>query len=291
MDDTTLRITIAKGLGEVDKAAWDAVANPQGASYDPFLRWDFLEALESSNAATPRSGWEPLHLLIEGEDGSLRGAMPLYAKHHSQGEFVFDHGWADALERAGGRYYPKLLCAIPFTPVTGRRRLAPDGPDAARLKDALLQGAVQIADDNEISSLHLNFVEPKEADALQAVGLLHRTDQQFHWANNGYGTFDDFLAALSSSKRKNLRKERAKAQDGLRFEHLRGDAITEDHWDAFYHFYVDTGARKWGSPYLNRVTFSLLGERMADDLLLVLAYDGATPIAGALNLIGSDALY
>ncbi len=291
MDDTALRITVAQGLSDVNRAAWDAVANPPGERFDPFLSWDFLEALERSGAAQPGSGWTPLHLLIEAPDGGLRAAMPLYAKTHSQGEFVFDHGWADALERAGGRYYPKLLSAVPFTPVAGRRRLVPDGPDAHRLKLALLSGAVQLAADNNMSSLHLNFVEGDEAERLAEDGLLRRTDQQFHWFNDGYEGFDDFLAALSSSKRKNLRKERAKAQDGLRFEHITGDALTEDHWDAFYHFYMDTGARKWGSPYLNRTTFSILGERMADKLLLVLAYDGATPIAGALNLIGSDTLY
>ncbi|MEO0981366.1 MAG: GNAT family N-acetyltransferase [Pseudomonadota bacterium] len=291
MDDTALRITVCNSLSSVDKAAWDAVANPPGERFDPFLRWDFLEGLECSGAATPRTGWSPYHLLIESPDGGLRAAMPLYAKTHSQGEFVFDHGWADALERAGGRYYPKLLAGVPFTPVTGRRRLVPAGPDQAQLKTALLAGAVQIAADNNVSSLHVNFLEPHEAEALGEAGLLRRTDQQFRWRNEGYETFDEFLAALSSAKRKNLRKERAKAQAGLTFEHITGDAITEDHWDAFYAFYMDTGSRKWGTPYLNRETFSLLGERMPEDLLLVFAYDDGHPIAGALNLIGSDTLY
>lgn len=291
MDDSALRISVANSLADVDRAGWDAVANPLGERYDPFISWDFLEALESSGAAQPETGWSPHHLIIEGPGGDILAAMPLYAKTNSQGEFVFDHSWADAFERAGGSYFPKLLSAVPFTPVTGRRRLVPAGPDQARLKDSLLAGAVKIAEQNELSSLHLNFLEPNESDGLTQMGLLKRTDQQFHWINNGYEDFAAFLAALSSSKRKNLRKERAKAQDGLEYVHLTGDAISEDHWDAFYAFYLDTGARKWGSPYLTRSTFSLLGERMADKLLLILALDNGLPIAGALNLIGSDTLY
>lgn len=291
MDDTSIQIRIAQSLSEVDRDEWDALANPAGHRYDPFLSWDFLEALERSGAARPETGWSPCHMLIDGPGGALRAAMPLYAKTHSQGEFVFDHSWADAYERAGGRYYPKLLSAVPFTPVTGRRRLVPPGPDAARLEDALLAGAVQLADQNEFSSLHINFVEPLEAEALDGAGLLKRTDQQFHWENDGYEDFDAFLAALSSAKRKNLRKERRKAQEGLTFEHLTDDAITEDHWDVFFDFYMDTGARKWGSPYLNLETFSLLGERMSERLLLIFALDEGRPIAGALNLIGSDTLY
>lgn len=291
MDDTSFRITICQDLSEITPAAWNAVANPTGARYDPFLSWEFLEALERSGAATPQNGWSPCHLLVEGPGDSLRGAMPLYAKTHSQGEFVFDHSWANALENAGGSYYPKLLSAVPFTPVTGRRRLVPDGPDAARIKLALLSGALQLARENDFSSVHLNFLEPAEAEALAETGMLHRTDQQFHWQNADYQSFDDFLAALSSAKRKNLRKERAKAQAGLSFEHISGAAITEAHWDAFFEFYIDTGSRKWGSPYLNRETFSLLSERLADKLLLIFAMEDNRPIAGALNLVGSDTLY
>ncbi len=291
MDDTALQIRIAARLADVDRERWDALANPEGVKFDPFLSWDFLEALESSGAATPQTGWTPCHVLIEGPDSTLRAAMPLYAKTHSQGEFVFDHGWADAYERAGGDYYPKLLSAIPFTPVAGRRRLVRPGPDANQLKNALLVGAVQVAEQNEFSSLHINFAEQDEIERFDGAGLLIRTDQQFHWQNSGYETFEAFLAALSSSKRKNLRKERAKAQNGLEFVHLSGPDITESHWDAFFRFYIDTGSRKWGSPYLTRDTFSLLGERMADKLLLVFALDDGVPIAGALNLIGSDALY
>ncbi|MEL6662443.1 MAG: GNAT family N-acetyltransferase [Pseudomonadota bacterium] len=291
MDDTTLRLSVAQGLSGVDRAAWDAVANPSGERYDPFLSWDFLEALEASGAASPQEGWTPMHLVAQHPEGGLRAAMPLYAKTHSYGEFVFDHSWADAYERAGGRYYPKLLSAVPFTPVTGRRRLVPPGPDQAQLQRALVAGAVQLADENEFSSLHLNFVTEAESEDLTELGLMARTDQQFHFINEGYEDFDAFLAALSSSKRKNLRKERAKAQEGLEIRHLTGEAITDADWDAFYTFYLDTGARKWGSPYLNRDTFTLLGERMADKILLVMAYEDGHPIAGALNLIGSDTLY
>ncbi|MEM0987200.1 MAG: GNAT family N-acetyltransferase [Pseudomonadota bacterium] len=291
MDDTAFQISLVRSLSDVDRAAWDAVANPPGSRYDPFLSWDFLEALEASGAASRETGWAPHHLLVKGPGDRICGAMPLYAKTHSYGEFVFDHGWADAFERAGGQYYPKLVAAVPFTPVTGRRLLVPDGPDAPALRHALLAGAVKIADDNDLSSLHINFVTDAEFDLIGEAGLLQRTDQQFHFVNEGYATFDDFLAALSSSKRKNLRKERKKAQEGLTFRKITGDALTDDDWDAFYAFYLDTGARKWGTPYLNRETFSILGERMADDILLVMAYEAGRPIAGALNFIGSDTLY
>lgn len=291
MDDTSLRLAICQDLSEIAPETWNAVANPPGERYDPFLSWEFLQAMESSGAATPHTGWTPCHVLLYGPGETLRGAMPLYAKTHSQGEFVFDHSWANAFERAGGAYYPKLLSAVPFTPVTGRRRLVPTGPDAERIKVTLLSGALQLATDNDFSSVHINFLEETDARKLATTGMLHRTDQQFHWKNEGYNSFDEFLAALSSAKRKNLRKERAKAQDGLNFAHITGDAITEAHWDAFYQFYLDTGSRKWGSPYLNRQTFSLLGERMAENLLLIFAMEGGVPIAGALNLIGSDTLF
>jgi predicted N-acyltransferase len=291
MDDTNFRIDIVTGLSEVDPAEWNAVSNPPGVRRDPFLSWEFLEALESSGAATPDTGWIPRHILVRDANDTLRGAMPLYGKTHSRGEFVFDHSWADAFERAGGAYYPKLLGAVPFTPVTGRRRLAPPGPDEARIKALLLSAAVSFAEQNKISSLHLNFIEEEESEALTLNGMLCRTDQQFHWFNNGYGSFDDFLAELSSAKRKNLRKERAKAQHGLEFQHVRGDDITEAHLDVFFEFYMDTGSRKWGTPYLNRETFSLLRERMANDMLFVFAMEDGEPIAGAMNMIGSDTLY
>ncbi|MCA8902276.1 MAG: N-acetyltransferase [Hyphomonas sp.] len=291
MDDTAFRIDFVNALADVDAAEWNALANPPGLRRDPFLTWEFLEALESSGAVSSATGCMPHHVLVRDAGGRLRGAMPLYAKSHSRGEFVFDHSWAEAFERAGGAYYPKLLCAVPFTPVTGRRRLVAPGPDQARIEAALLDGAVQLGRQNHLSSLHINFVEEEESDVLTRTGLLCRTDQQFHWFNNGYQIFDDFLAELSSAKRKNLRKERARAQEGLDFVHLTGDDITEDHLDRFFDFYMDTGGRKWGTPYLTRETFSLLRERMADDLLFVFAMEDGEAIAGAMNLIGSDTLY
>ena len=290
MDEPRLEIRLINSLDEVSAEEWNAVANPPSEPYDPFLSWQFLQAMEESGATSPETGWAPHHIIIEQAGRGLCGAMPLYLKSHSQGEFVFDHSWADAYERAGGRYYPKLLSAVPFTPVTGRRRLVRPGPDAARISEALLGAAVKIAADNDISSLHINFLTGEEALHLNTAGLLIRTDQQFHWKNDGYESFDDFLNALSSAKRKNLRKERRRAQEGLAFRHITGSDITEDHWDIFYEFYMDTGARKWGSPYLNRETFSLLGERLADDILLIFAEENGEPIAGALNMIGGDRL-
>ncbi|WP_018146981.1 GNAT family N-acetyltransferase [Henriciella marina] len=290
MDDARLEVRLVKSLDEIDASDWNAVANPGSESYDPFLSWQFLQAMEESGVASPETGWAPHHIIVEKAGQGLCGAMPLYLKSHSQGEFVFDHSWADAYERAGGHYYPKLLSAVPFTPVTGRRRLVRPGPDATQISDALLGAAVKIAADNDISSLHINFLTGEDALRLEAAGLLVRTDQQFHWHNDGYESFDDFLAVLSSAKRKNLRKERHKAQEGLTFSHITGNEITEDHWDVFYEFYMDTGARKWGTPYLNRASFSLLGERLADDILLIFAEEDGHPIAGALNMIGGDRL-
>lgn len=290
---SSIILSVESGLSHISREDWNGVANPVGEPYDPFLDWDFLEALEATGCAGAATGWSPQHLVARDDAGGLVGAMPLYLKSHSRGEFVFDHAWADAYMRAGGRYYPKLLCGVPFTPVTGRRMLAAPGPQSDAIKDALVATAVKLADENGISSLHINFVDALDWESLAAMGFLKRQDQQFHWLNEGYESFDDFLAALSSSKRKNLRKERAKAQDGVAFEQLTGDALTEAHWDVFFKFYQDTGDRKWGSPYLNRDFFSLFHERMADKILLVLARDAEDrrPIAGALNLIGSDALF
>lgn len=290
MDESSLSFTVATGLLEVTPEEWNTVANPPGERFDPFLSWEFLEAMESSGAATARTGWLPQHILIH-EDGRLVAAMPLYVKGHSRGEFVFDHSWADAFERAGGAYYPKLLNAVPFTPVTGRRLLVQPGPDATRLKRALFSAAVQLAEDANISSLHLNFIDEETSTLLGDAGLLQRTDQQFRWQNNNYESFDDFLAELSSAKRKNLRKERAKAQDGITFHHVTGDDITEEHLDRFYTFYMDTGARKWGSPYLTRESFTLLRERLSDHILFIFAELDGDIVAGAMNLIGSDTLY
>jgi len=289
-DRIELSLSIADQMAAIDRAGWNALANPPGERYDPFVDWDFLEAAESSGCAEPETGWTPRHMLAHDAAGKLVGAAPLYLKMHSRGEFVFDHSWADALHRAGGRYYPKLLCAVPFTPVTGRRLLA-SGPRAAAIQRTLANAIVEVGRQWRASSAHFNFLEEDAWRALGAEGLLLREDQQFHWLNHGYGSFEDFLGALSSRKRKTLRRERREAQEGLEISRVTGADLTSKHWDAFFKFYMDTGGRKWGAPYLNREFFALLHERMADKCLLILAMDGNKPIAGALNMIGSDALY
>jgi hypothetical protein len=294
-DDSAERIEltlhVAAGMHDVDKEDWDGLANPEGASFDPFMSWNFLEALESAGCATPQTGWDPRHILLRDLSGRLVGAAPFYLKSHSRGEFVFDHAWADALHRAGGRYYPKFLCAVPFTPVSGRRLLAEPGPFATSVRRMLAHAMVDLAADAHVSSVHVNFVDADAHAAATDEGLMPRLDQQFHWFNRGYDSFEAFLGALSSRKRKMIRKERTIAQEGLRIERLTGRDLKPSHWDAFFRFYMDTGGRKWGSPYLNRKFFATIHERMADACLLVLAYDGARPVAGALNLIGSDAIY
>lgn len=284
---TALTIKAVPGLSGIDPDAWDALANPPGAEGDPFLSWAFLEALEASGCTGEETGWLPRHLLAEDEDGRLLGAMPLYIKTHSMGEYVFDHAWADAYERAGGRYYPKLLTAIPFTPVTGRRLLSAD----ADVRGALIDGARQLTAQWGVSSWHVNFPADCDREALNAAGLLARTDRQFIWENRGYQTYDDFLADLSSRKRKALKKERREAQDGVGIERLSGGDLSPAHWDVFFACYQETGSRKWGSPYLNRAFFDLIHQRMADDIMMVMAKRDGRYIAAALNFVGSDALY
>lgn len=285
-------VKITDNLLSVDPALWDACANPAGEPYNPFISHAFLSALEESGSATRRTGWLPHHLLLEDSEGNLAGCMPLYLKSHSRGEYVFDHGWANAYENAGGSYYPKLQCSVPFTPATGRRLLAPVGPGREAAEDMLAGGAVELCKRLGVSSLHLTFLPERQWTRLGQIGFLQRTDQQFHWHNRGYDSFADFLGELSSRKRKMIRKEREKAlETGIEIDWVTGSDLTEDHWDAFYAFYMDTGARKWGSPYLTREFFSLIGERMADDTLLVMARRDGRYIAGALNFIGSDALY
>ncbi|MEI6644168.1 MAG: GNAT family N-acetyltransferase [Novosphingobium sp.] len=271
-------------VGEVAAADWDALAG-EG---NPFTTHAFLTLLEESGSVGGRSGWSPLPLVIEDDAGRPAAALPAYLKGHSQGEYVFDHSWADAWHRAGGEYYPKLQISVPFTPATGPRLLT-GGHD--ELGVPLLRVAEQVCAQNKLSSAHATFIEPSQLPLFEEAGWLLRTDTQFHWDNAGYASFDDFLAQLSSEKRKNLRKERAKAQDGVEIRTLTGDAILPEHWDAFWVFYQDTGARKWGRPYLTRAAFTLMGERMADKILLVMAYIGDQPVAGALNFIGSEALY
>ncbi len=269
---------------EIAAADWNACA---GAG-NPFLQHEFFTCLEDSGSAVGGTGWQPVHLVIDGDDGKPAAIMPNYLKSHSQGEYVFDHGWADAWARAGGSYYPKLQSCVPFTPATGARLLLRD----QTLGAALLGAAEALTVQNKLSSAHATFIVPDQVPLFEAAGWLVRIDQQFHWVNEGYATFDDFLTALSSRKRKAIRKEREGAlSDGITVELLTGPAITEEHWDAFWHFYQDTGSRKWGQPYLTRKFFTLLGQRMADRVLLAVARRGPLIIAGALNLIGDDCLY
>jgi len=290
--DETATVRVATSIAEVDAAAWDACANPDASCFNPFVSHAFLKALEDAGTVGRRPGWLPQHLLLDGPDGALAGAMPCYLKSHSRGEYIFDWAWADAYERAGGSYYPKLQCAIPFTPVPGRRLLVPAGPDREIRERTLAVAAITLAQRLGVSSLHITFATEGEWQRLPELGFLQRTDQQFHWHNAGYGSFDDFLASLASRKRKAIRKERAQAvAPGIDIEHLTGRDIREEHWDAFFAFYMDTGSRKWGTPYLNRRFFSLLGDAMADRCLLVMAKRNRRYIAGALNLIGGDCLY
>lgn len=287
MSGARYRLRTVPRIADVPAAAWDALANPDPAAFNPFLSHAFLKACEESGSATARTGWTPVHLLLEAGE-TLAGAMPCYLKGHSQGEYVFDHSWADALTRAGGRYYPKLLAAVPFTPVPGPRLLARG--DAER--DLLLGGLAQLAEENRLSSAHINFLSAQEWERAGRAGWLQRMDQQFHWENRGYGAFEDFLAALSSDRRKNLRKERARAREnGIDYVWVSGGDLREAHWDAFFACYLDTGSRKWGRPYLTRAFFSLIGAAMAERILLVLAMRGGQIIAGALNFIGGDTLY
>jgi predicted N-acyltransferase len=298
-------IRVLPSIKEFERERWDSCANPGwpsdrplasapaeiGVSYNPFISHDFLWALEESGSATARTGWAPQHLLLE-EGNSVLGAMPAYLKSHSQGEYVFDHGWADAFERAGGRYYPKLQVSVPFTPATGRRLLVRPGVDADRHRQLLAAGAAELARRLRASSVHVTFMTEAESRLLAQSGYLIRTDRQFHFVNPGYRDFDDFLDALASRKRKAIKRERRDAVgDGVEIVSLTGAEITEADWDAFFTFYMETGSRKWGRPYLNRRFFSLAGERMADRVLLVLAKRGRRAIAGALNFIGSDTLY
>ena len=286
--EPSFEIRVHDRIAAIGQSAWDACAAPTG---DPFVSYDFLHACEASGSAIPRQGWGPRHLSLHDPDGTVIGVMPLYLKGHSQGEYVFDHSWADAYQRAGGQYYPKLLGAVPFTPATGPRFLSHPSADAATVRQALIQGALQLCETNGVSSLHVNFPTEPEWRDMTAAGMLPRRDMQFVWSNNGYRTFDDFLTALSSNRRKTIRRERRDAQAGLDIRVLTGGDIEEAHWDAFFAFYIDTGSRKWGRPYLTRDFFSRIGATMADRIALVMAFRDGAPIAGALNLIGRDALY
>lgn len=293
MNDRSLNIEMVSRIRDIPAPEWDACACPEaeaGRATDPFTTHRFLLALEESGSVGPGTGWDACHLTARKSEQVI-GVAPLYIKGHSQGEYIFDHNWAHAYERAGGSYYPKFQIAAPFTPVTGRRLLTLPGC-AEEGRAALLHGGVELARRNKLSSLHVTFCTKEEAEAGANIGFLARTSQQFHWSNENYDSFDDFLAALSSRKRKNIRKERQKAHDfGGEIVQLTGNDIHPEHWDAFWQFYQDTGSRKWGRPYLTRAFFDHIQNTMRDDVLLVLALRNGQPIAGALNFIGRDALY
>ncbi len=285
-------IHVEAAMDGIDGSQWDACANPPGRPANPFVTHAFLSALERSGSAMAETGWLPQHLVMKDEAGTVLACMPCYLKSHSYGEYVFDHGWADAYERAGGHYYPKLQVSVPFTPAAGPRLLVPDGPCRQARMRTLAAGSVELCRRLGASSVHYTFLTEAEWSALGEMGFLQRTDQQFHWENAGYATFDDFLANLQSRKRKAVRRERREAvAEGIEIEWVTGSDLTEAHWDAFFAFYMDTGSRKWGTPYLTRAFFSMISEAMPERLLLVMARRGGRYIAGALNVIGSDTLF
>lgn len=281
-----LSIKVVERLSKIRAADWDECAG----SDNPFVSHAFLDALEASNSACAETGWLPQHLVLEDGNGRLLGAVPMYLKSHSYGEYVFDHGWAEAYERAGGRYYPKLQVAVPFTPVTGNRLLIrPNAPpDAGSL---LVAAMVEVASRAKVSSLHVTFPTKQEYELLGEAGFLQRLGRQFHWENQGYGSFDDFLGALNARKRKQIKRERREANQGIEIETLNGDEIKARHWDAFFRFYTSTSDRKWGSAYLTREFFDLLGSRLGGRVVLVMAKRDSRYIAGALNMMGKDTLY
>ena len=316
MTDLPLTLRAIPAIAEIDAAGWNACANPQMSDvvqvnceqrasapgpaqaisqispYNPFLSHGFLEALEASGSATARTGWQPQHLVAQSPDGTLLGAVPCYLKSHSRGEYVFDRGWAEAYERAGGQYYPKLQVAVPFTPATGRRLLVRPGPQAEAVQSALTAGLLELCRRHDASGVHVTFATEPEWAYLGTKGFLRRTDQQFHWENGGYDTFEAFLSALSARKRKTIRRERREAlENGITVHWLTGKDLTEEAWDAFFAFYMETGSRKWGRPYLTRTFYSLVGERMADKVVLIMARRAGRFIAGAINFIGSETLF
>src|SRR5688572_6182184 len=293
---SSLSARVVDRIADIPAAAWDACAAgdgpAEGGPENPFVSHAFLDALEQSGSVGRKAGWLPQHLVIEDSAGTVLAAAPLYVKSHSQGEYVFDHGWAEAYDRAGGRYYPKLQVAAPFTPVPGPRLLVRAGRQEREARAALISALISAVENSGVSSLHVTFATRAESDLLEQVGFLTRLGVQYHWNNNGYGTFDDFLAALNSRKRKAVRKERAAvAEYGLDIRAYEGAELTPRHWDAFFAFYMDTGSRKWGRPYLTREFFSRVGATMAERIALVMAFRDGEPIAGALNFIGGEALY
>jgi predicted N-acyltransferase len=305
MDSSEITLEAVSSVSQIAAEEWDSCANPLSADpgcvsgsgdgfknpYNPFVAHAFFSALEASGSATARTGWGPRHLLAR-RDGVIAGIVPCFLKSHSQGEYVFDRGWADAYERAGGSYYPKLQASVPFTPATGPRLLVRNDVDQEEIRGALAGGLVGLCQATEASSVHVTFAREAEWKFLAARGFLQRTDQQFHWRNQGYRSFDDFLATLNSRHRKAIKRERRDAlASGVTIHALNGSDITEEAWDAFFAFYMETGSRKWGRPYLTRAFFSLVGETMARDVLLVMARRNNRWIAGAINFIGSDTLF
>lgn len=283
-----LTFSLCKNIEDIEESSWDACAGTD----NPFIGYRFLKALETSGSATAATGWMPLHATITDGNGELVGCTPMYLKSHSQGEYVFDHSWAQAFQNAGGQYYPKLLIGVPFTPVTGARFLIRRDQNTSSIFAALLDGVIRIAKENNLSSINVNFVTNGEYKTLGAHGFLQRTGEQFHWQNDGYYGFDDFLSALSSRKRKLIKRERRTSQTNeVRILRATGDQISPQHWDSFYNFYLDTSYRKWGQAYLNREFFEILGQTMADKVLLVLAQRDGRIVAGALNMIGQDTLF
>ncbi|ODT68494.1 MAG: GNAT family N-acetyltransferase [Pelagibacterium sp. SCN 63-23] len=291
MPDNGFTAIIHPSTASISAEVWNGlVPSRDGKADNPFLDHAFFRALEEAGCASGQTGWQPQHILLKDGSDTPVGLLPLFLKSHSMGEYVFDHGWANALERAGGHYYPKLQGSVPFTPATAPKLLVPSG--SLEVQAALLQTAQQLAGRLDASSVHLTFVPEAEAELAGSQDWLRRMDTQFHWHNQGFASFDDFLETLSSRKRKTIRRERRDAlADGITVRWLTGKEIEEKHWDAFFDFYEDTGARKWGRPYLNRTFFSLLGQYMADRVVLMLAYDGDRPIAGAINFRGRDRLY
>ncbi|WP_082652216.1 GNAT family N-acetyltransferase [Aureimonas sp. AU12] len=293
LSEDTLSLRVVEDIGDLNAGRWDVLAaTHETLSSNPFVRHAFLRTLEEAGCVGGRTGWLPQHLVLENERGDLLGVAPAYLKGHSQGEYVFDHGWADAFERAGGRYYPKLQLSVPFTPVTGPRFLVGSGPSADAVRLAMAEATKAYVAQTKISSAHATFLEPGDLAALEDDDFLHRTDQQFHFINRGYATYDDFLESLASRKRKGLRKERREAlANDITIDRLTGAGLTDEAWDAFFGFYMDTGSRKWGRPYLNRRFFSLLGERMPEAIVLVMARRNGRYIAGALNLVGAGRIF
>ncbi|ACI54865.1 protein of unknown function DUF482 [Rhizobium leguminosarum bv. trifolii WSM2304] len=291
-----LSIRVERSFTAISPESWSRLSGASKSgmtlAYNPFVSHAFLSSLEESGSASVETGWLGHHLLLETERGELIGALPGYLKSHSQGEYVFDHGWADAFERAGGRYYPKLQCSIPFTPATGPRLLVAEGLQRLPIQSAIAESLKEVVRRLGISSAHVTFVPDEEIGVFEMDGYLHRTDQQFHFINDGYANHEEFLETLASRKRKALRKERRAAlENGISIDWLTGRGLTERIWDQFFKFYMDTGGRKWGRPYLTRRFYSLIGERMADDILLVMAKRDGRYIAGAINFIGGDTLY